>query len=425
MNPLNEIQEMNFGVTCTTSRVFIIAMALISSLVLAFPQKGSAQELPQTIYWSGVGFVGNSADKEARSPHLADWVEQIGLAELSMMAWEKLQQVERQDIRLTMDLGRVKSGNAIAMALALDFEQINAVYISPIDSMCASNAQIYAQILFFDMTEGKLLSSFPLHSKRIRDCEGATDELSAEKAEQWISDLMSGEGQSLLNVLPQAYSTLPLNRGFEFNIRVREVKLGKYTEVALGEAGIGKHAYSRWLAAQVTSNLSARAGIPVLPFSLGQAISSKMKVSFSEGSATQIKIPPADFVIDLVARGYIKKAGKEAPARVVNTYIFGLGVSVIDPMLDEVFFDENLHFWETRTENKADGIPPWEGFERQTITGLRTLFDQFAEPDKKWAQMYVKNLRDKKTSWKKVRSALLRVEGEVFGKIRGDGVTEL
>ena len=47
------------------------------------------------------------------------------------MVWEKLQQVERQDIRLTMDLGRVKSGNAIAMALALDFEQLNAFTLLP------------------------------------------------------------------------------------------------------------------------------------------------------------------------------------------------------------------------------------------------------------------------------------------------------
>ena len=89
-------------------------------------------------------------------------------------------------------------------------------------------------------------------------------------------------------------------------------------------------------------------------------------------------------------------------------------------MLDEVFFDDNLQFWETRTENKADGIPSWEGFERQTITGIRSLFDQFSEPNKEWAQMYVKNLKDKKTSWKKVSKAFQRVEADVFGEIRGD-----
>ncbi len=402
------------------TKIFVSAMVLISSFLLAFPHKGVAQEPPQTIYWAGVAFVGNAADIEARNPHLAEWVDQIGLVELNQMVWEKLQQVERQDIRLTMELGRVSSGNAIAMALALDFEQLNAFYIAPINSMCVSNAQIYAQILTFDMTEGKLLSSFPLHSKRIRDCEEGADHLSSEKAVDWVSELMTGEGESLLSVLPSAVDTLPLNRGWVFNIQVREVKLGKYTKAALEDAGIAEGAYRRWLAAQATANLSAKARIPVLPYSLGQAISGAMPISFSEASATQIKIPPADFVIDLVARGYIKKAGKETAARIANTYIFGLGVSVIDPMLDEVFFDDNLQFWETRTENKADGIPSWEGFERRTITGIRSLFDQFAEPNKEWAQMYVKNLKDKKTSWKRVSNAFQRVEADVFGEIRGD-----
>ena len=34
--------------------------------------------------------------------------------------------------------------------------------------------------------------------------------------------------------------------------------------------------------------------------------------------------------------------------------------------------------------------------------------------------MYVKNLKDKKTSWKKVSKAFQRVEEDVFGEIRGD-----
>ena len=92
---------------------------------------------------------------------------------------------------------------------------------------------------------------------------------------------MTGEGESLLSVLPSAVD-LPLNRGWVFNIQVREVKLGKYTKAALDDAGIAEGAYRRWLAAQATANLSAKARIPVLPYSLGQAISGAMPISFSE-----------------------------------------------------------------------------------------------------------------------------------------------
>ena len=56
----------------------------------------------------------------------------------------------------------------------------------------------------------------------------------------------------------------------------------------------------------------------------------------------------------------------------------------------EVYFEENLQFFEGRRENKADGIPPWESFERLTITSVRQIFGQFSDPDQKWAKKYVK-----------------------------------
>ena len=72
-------------------------------------------------------------------------------------------------------------------------------------------------------------------------------------------------------------------------------------------------------------------------------------------------------------------------------------------MLDEVF-DDNLQFFETRTENKADGIPSWEGFERLTITGIRHYSTNFRSQIKMGSNV-CKQPERQKTSWKKVSKA--------------------
>ena len=165
---------MTFCVSGAATKVFISAIALISSSLLAFPQKGVAQEPPQTIYWAGVAFVGSPAEVKQRSPFLSAIVEEQGISRAQSKVLGELEQVERQDIRFTRDLGSTESNNAIAMALALDFEQLNPYYIPAINSMCVAQAQVYAQILTFDMAQKKLLSAFPIVSKGVRDCEEGT-----------------------------------------------------------------------------------------------------------------------------------------------------------------------------------------------------------------------------------------------------------
>ena len=101
---LNETGEMTFCVSGAATKVFLSAIALISSSLLAFPQKGVAQEPPQTIYWAGVAFVGSPAEAKQRSPFLSAIVAEQGISALNQRAWSELEKVERKDIRFTLSL---------------------------------------------------------------------------------------------------------------------------------------------------------------------------------------------------------------------------------------------------------------------------------------------------------------------------------
>ena len=75
--------------------------------------------------------------------------------------------------------------------------------------------------------------------------------------------------------------------------------------------------------------MSAKAAIPVLPYSLGQAISGAMPIRFSETSAFNINLPPADYVLDLTARGYVEKRLPEKLRIQSTTHISSARVSFI------------------------------------------------------------------------------------------------
>lgn len=394
----------------------LLGAALLSALLA---QVANAQANPQTIYWAGVSFAGNASEIEQSNPYLFKFVNETGLSRLNTLAWEKLQSLERANIELVTDLGRSTSGDAIAMTLALDFEVVNSVYYSRVNQVCAY-VSVYAQLMTFDMTDRRLISAFPLSSKLPGDCELDTDTLSERKGLEWIESAVVGHERSLLNALPARLETLPLSRGWLANIKVEDIALGSTVITEIEKVGLTEGAYKRWLAAQVAARMSSSVHIPVLPYTLGQAIGGAIPLRFKDSQAFNIALPPADFKIDLKARGYGKKELDQSSKRVANRYFFSLGIAFRDPMLGDTFFDETLMHRLDTQESKEDETPDWERYERQTIVLLADFFQQFPTPDRKWAQGHIPGLDKKTTTWKSLKKSFAAVEQDVFDEMRGN-----
>lgn len=394
----------------------LLGAALLSALLA---QVANAQENPKTIYWAGVSFAGNASEIEQSNPYLFKFVNETGLNRLNTLAWEKLQSIERANIDLVTDLGRSTSGDAIAMTLALDFEVVNSVYYSRVNQVCAY-VSVYAQLMTFDMTDRRLISAFPLSSRLPGDCELDTITLSERKGLEWIESAVVSHERSLLNALPAQLETLPLSRGWLANIKVEDIALGSTVITEIEKVGLTEGAYKRWLAAQVAARMSASVQIPVLPYTLGQAIGGAIPLRFKDSQAFNIALPPADFEIDLKARGYGKKELDQSNKRVANRYFFSLGIAFKDPMLGDTFFDETLMHRLDTQESKEDETPDWERYERQTIVLLADFFQQFPTPDKKWSQEHILSLEKKKTTWKSLKKSFAAVEQDVFEEMRGN-----
>jgi hypothetical protein len=389
----------------------------LTILVSGYASNGYAETRTQTIYFAGVAYVGNVTDIQDRMPYTSAVVEEVGLVELNKRVLASIQTLERDDIKVTTELGRSTSGDAVAMALGLDFERLNPEYFPAVNQVCSSFTQVWAQILVFDLTDNKLLSAYPLKSSQNLKCLPDAQTLPTEVAKEWMKEALMGTEGSILAAFPQALETLPLNKGWRSNIQVRDIKLGKTVRARLETEGVDEGVYRRWLASTFSSQMSDSQSIPVLPYTLGQAVGGSMPLSFKNADAFQIELPPATFVVDLTARGYAKKTLDESKRTVRNAYIFALGISFNHRLLGINFMDQNLQTFEAITQNKSDSIDEWELFERVTISLSDEFFKQFPKPDSKWLKQKIKG----KSSAKDRKKAFEAVEESVFKKMRGEG----
>lgn len=394
-----------------TQRVaLMLALGICSSVV-------SGQDDPQTILWAGIAFRGNATDITELLPVTKSVVDRVGLIKLNELAWEKIQRIDRPDVRFTRELGSSTSGNAIAMALALDFEQFGESVITNDQerNVCGRN-RLWAQILVFDFTDKKLIGAFPL-STYVQECQRNASSFSQEKKVALAEELLFQDAQkSILAQFESHLLTQRFHAGWQANIKVTEVVLGKYTKDMLEQSAWSEAAYRRWLAATFAAAMSQQQRIPVLPYSLGDAIAGAMPLRFSDTNAYAIALPPANYAVKLTARGYVEKLLDESKRRVAKSFIFSLGVDFYDPDFGDHYFDENMTMFEKKEYAKEDSIDAVQIYEEITAVLVSQFLEQFPKPDKKWVEKHIKT----KAKWKDLNKSLVAVDTEIFSNIRGD-----
>ena len=394
-----------------TQRVaLMLALGICSSVV-------SGQDDPQTILWAGIAFRGNAPDITELLPVTKSVVDRVGLVKLTELAWEKIQRIDRPDVRFTRELGSSTSGNAIAMALALDFEQFGESVITNDQerNVCGRN-RLWAQILVFDFTDKKLIGAFPL-STYVQECQRNASSFSQEKKVALAEELLFQDAQkSILAQFESHLLTQRFHAGWQANIKVTEVVLGKYTKDMLEQSAWSEAAYRRWLAATFAAAMSQQQRIPVLPYSLGDAIAGAMPLRFSDTNAYAIALPPANYAVKLTARGYVEKLLDESKRRVAKSFIFSLGVDFYDPDFGDHYFDENMTMFEKKEYAKEDSIDAVQIYEEITAVLVSQFLEQFPKPDKKWVEKHIKT----KAKWKDINKSLVAVDTEIFSNIRGD-----
>lgn len=144
-------------------------------------------------------------------------------------------------------------------------------------------------------------------------------------------------------------------------------------------------AASAMLAGSLSSVLSTRLGISMLPDSIGHAVGGVMSMRLENGADIKLKLGEGDYVFDVKLNKFAKI--KTAQTNVSATYVYGAYMSMrfVEPQLNTVYIDTDL-------KNGEVGVLPAGQINNDDFAAyqdaMRGLFTKFADalqqPGSKW-----------------------------------------
>ncbi len=339
--------------------------------LLALAMVAQADGGKQQVYWAGFAFTGEASARDEAVPHSAAAIDAGGIETLNRQLSSALKRQPPQRLALIDDqLAKLDgSTSATVLAAALDRELVS---VEPIAGQYKVLVEVALQALFFDFRERQVIAAYPLTLQRIDLMDYRPDQ---SEIGAIVSGLIYGSSATdLPQVLAQTLAEARLP-----NAAVRRLQVGAVT---LSDAARQKLPDPSWeaplrasLAHELTKTLAVNTGIGLLPPATGQAIGGAMAARFADGKVFQLKIPEADYLVQLQVDAF--KSGVVSETAAMKQMLFGafFSVTVTEPYSGKVFFEQPLRKGATKV------VPATQWQVDQWSAGYETLlagFDAFA-----------------------------------------------
>lgn len=341
---------------------------LLAGLTIMTAQAGNDS---QDTYWAGFAYTGQASFRADVVPHTSEAVDKGGIEALNARLLEALRRQPPRSLSLIEDQLASLDGStsSIVLAAAVDRELVS---IEPIGEQYKVLVEVALQAIFFDFRERQVVASYPMTLQRIdlADRRPGPDDITGIVAGMIYGDSPTDLPQVLAQSLVDA--RLP-------DASVRRLQVG---EVAFSDQARQKLPSPSWepvlranLAHELTKTMTATTGIGMLPAATGEAIGGVMAARFADGSVYQLKIPEADYVVQLQIDDWRSGVIKETAA--MKQMLFGafFNVRVTEPHSGKVFFQQPLRKGATKvvpvTQQQVDH---WSASYETLLAGL----DSFA-----------------------------------------------
>jgi len=355
----------------------------------------------QDLYFAGFSFIGDTTQND--NYPVAYSIYKSNPRILNQELSESLKKLKRTDLNIIKDdLGKQKSGNALALAYGLQKE----AYITyQVEGGYQSKFEVTGLIFVFDYSdnEHKLLTSIPTGKSLSLNTPSRLSK--AEVSKVFEAMYLTSKNQKIFNtdlttsvfdewVSNKSQLSLEnakiLRASKEKRLQVRNIEL----EDAVKKQIAGNSDYikdEKALKAETARNfernLSTYQNVPVLPspYSVGQALAGTMIARFAD-TTYELKIPPPDYVIDLTVREF-KKAivdkkvfndayndFKETTVKIVyDDYFYGafITLKVLQPDLNNIKLESKFHYKDEIKVPKnyklkiEDDWPSWIGAQKK------------------------------------------------------------
>jgi hypothetical protein len=364
------------------------------------------------VYFAGLSYIGDASIMGTTAPYASSIINNsAALTDYNSLLRSAMTEVDIEGVNFASGLGNSKSGNALSIVLAITEEQFQAENTG--SGYFAVKATTFGQIVLFDFTEKRVISTIPFVTSYTDSPKIVDDAYRRD-----IYKTVYFDQSKKINLINEFISRLPdvnFDKPFNsWNIKVRDVAQTANAEKYLEKYDVDNAVFNTRVASQFSAAMSKRLGIPVLPYTKGQAVGSAMAMRFENADAVQLQLPPADYYVDLKVLGFNKKIMKETANMIYPSFIAGLRVSIGDLGFDELLFSEKAQSGRVLKLSKKLEVNEWNEL-KNSLTVLSDEFcAQLAKPDKKW-------FKEKMFSQKSYRTIVKiskTLEKDIFDNLR-------
>lgn len=314
------------------------------------------------LYFAGFSFLGN-ADQDFRYPvavNLFDTNNTVFKNPLDTA----LKKLNRNDITLIYDLGKISSGEALAISFALTDEVVER--FSTKDGV--TNAyKIFAQILVFDFNEKKVITNFPVLVQNEMFTNGIPN---AEYDFNVLKNmyLKVDSDASIFKEWVKRLDTVNILNAGTIHLKLRNVVLDEAVKNQIPPSLLQNQLLRIRSAQKLEYHISSKQNVPILPFTLGQIgnFKSGLIARFSDSLEYNLTLPDADYVIDLLVREF-KNASVDRGKFEVKIYAAFITMQVLEPLTKTVYLDSKFNFKNELIFPKSENLKilnEWDVYQR-------------------------------------------------------------
>ena len=353
---------------CLSCRIFA---ALLCIILLG--GQADAAPLGKT-YFAGFAFSSDYSQIATAYPISSGLISEKDSAQVPLLERElgrRLAASPQKEKLIIGELGDTHSGQAVALAFVLDWENVATEKIGAITKIVVD---VHAEILAFDFETKKVISAFPV-AVQVRDA--INGEVTQQHVQSLVRHIYYGTGpDSIFDRFVERLDRITIKSAYGKRLRVTDVVLEDQARQFLADQKVDQAKFKSFVGLSFSKFLSSNQNLALLPYSTGHAIGNKMAATFANGDVYQLEIPETDYAIHLTVRGF-KKVQLDSNA-VESAWGYGVftHIKVDEPFGGKTFLDVPVKFAAVKkvplTEQQADD---WASFQDSTLS----LFDQFTK----------------------------------------------
>lgn len=396
-------------------------LLILTAFLLSFSQGTYAEE---TVPFSGIAFTSEKSIARVSLPYS---FRSIGDLESSPNEFVRRLNAAANDIKLkngnmlsSTQMNNVRLGQSLVMALAIENESMKVTPLSASEYQLTFNLD--AQILIFNFREKSIVAAYPLRLTLL-NVLGRKPE---EKDRDDLAEVMffGDSNQNIFNDVPRSYlienfietvKNITIKPAWRSQIRIMNIDFSEQANKVLLEYE-QDHDYFRQLAASsLSSSLSTKLDIPVLPYIKSDAIQNSMTLRFSNTDLMDFSIPEANFHINLTVRGFGHQILRSTDRTKVISFISGIQFSVIDNDFNDIKMDIKFQSGNLRKLSNTMEIDEWAEYEISFLSLMDQVVSQLQKPDKKWIKEHSTGEKSSKQTIKELKDVRAKVIDQIKG----------